>query len=234
MHGFGNHSFRWINAEGKAFYVKWHFITEAGIKNFTDDEAVEMKKKDPDFAGRDLFEHIDKGSEASWKFMVQIMPKEEAANYKWNILDVTKVWPHGDYPLQPVGRLVLNRTPENFFQEIEQAAFAAGHFVPGIEASFDKMLQGRLFSYPDTHRHRLGPNSRQIPVNCPFRSRVHNGSRDGLMTVDGNQGSKPNYEPNSHKIFEFSKEAAVTPLPVQKSNIGKRSNRKIQAQPSQR
>lgn len=129
------------------------------------------------------------------------MPEADAAKYKWNIFDVTKVWPHADYPLQEVGKFVLNRNPENWHAEIEQLAFSPGNFVPGIEASHDKMLQGRLFSYPDTHRHRLGPNFLQIPVNCPFRTRVHNGQRDGLMAVDGNQGKKKNYEPNSDSIF---------------------------------
>jgi len=128
---------------------------------------------------------------------VQIMPEAEAANYKWNIFDVTKVWPHGDYPCIPVGKMVLNRNQENFFAETEQSAFSPGHLVPGIEVTQDKVLQGRLFSYPDTHRHRLGVNYLQIPINCPFRANIANGQRDGLMTVNGNQGSRPNYEPNS-------------------------------------
>jgi len=125
------------------------------------------------------------------------MPESEAANYRFNILDVTKIWPHKDYPLHTVGKLVLNRNPVNYFAEVEQAAFSPSHLVPGIEPSADKMLQGRLFSYPDTHRHRLGGNYDQIPINCPYRARVHNYQRDGAAATDGNKGSLPNYEPNS-------------------------------------
>lgn len=125
------------------------------------------------------------------------MPESEAASYEWDINDITKVWPHSDYPLIRVGKLTLNRNPKNYFAEVEQAAFSPSHMVPGIEPSNDKMLQGRLFSYPDTHRHRLGKNYDQIPINCPYRARVHNYQRDGNMTVNGNQGSQANYEPNS-------------------------------------
>jgi catalase len=125
------------------------------------------------------------------------MPEKEAENYRFDIFDVTKVWPQGDYPLVPVGKVVLNKNPENYFAETEQAAFAPTNLVPGIEPSNDKMLQGRLFSYPDTHRHRLGANFDQIPINCPYRARVANYQRDGPATVDGNKGSALNYEPNS-------------------------------------
>lgn len=198
MNGYGSHTYKWVNDKGEVFYVKFHFKTDQGIKNFTDAEAMEMSAKNPDFATEDLFEAIQKGGSATWNACVQIMPIAEAANYKWNVLDVTKVWPQGDYPLIPYGKLVMNKNPENYFAEIEQAAFSPSHTVPGIEPSEDKMLQGRLFSYPDTHRHRLGVNYKQIPVNCPYRTRVNNGQRDGFMTVDGNQGNLPNYEPNSY------------------------------------
>lgn len=130
------------------------------------------------------------------------MPINDGFKYRWNIFDVTKVWPHSDYPLITVGKLVLNRNPENYFQDTEQAAFSPGHLVPGMEPSMDKMLQGRLFSYPDTHRHRLGANYDQIPVNCPYRTRVSNGQRDGPMCINGNQGSKPNYEPSSFHQYK--------------------------------
>lgn len=142
------------------------------------------------------------------------MPEKDAANYKWNVLDITKIWPHSDYPLQSVGTLTLNRNPANYYQDIEQVAFSPGHFVPGIEASADKMLQGRLFSYPDTHRHRLGALYEQIPVNCPFRTRVLNGMRDGPMRVDGNQGSRPNYNPNSFQPLVNNKVYASSAFPV--------------------
>jgi catalase len=128
---------------------------------------------------------------------MQIIPEKDGESYKYDIYDVTKVWPHSDYPLIPVGKMVLNKNPENYFAEVEQAAFAPTNLVPGIEPSNDKMLQGRLFSYPDTHRHRLGPNFDQIPINCPYKARVANYQRDGPMTVNGNQGSEPVYEPNS-------------------------------------
>jgi catalase len=130
--------------------------------------------KNPYYSGTDLHEHIAKGGQASWTWCVQLMPEKDAENYRYDILDITKVWPHSDYPLIPIGQLVLNKNPENYFAEVEQAAFAPTHLVPGIEPSNDKMLQGRLFSYPDTHRHRLGANYEHIPINCPYRARVDN------------------------------------------------------------
>eukprot|EP01027_Heterolobosea_sp_BB2_P022055 GEZU01032444.1.p2 GENE.GEZU01032444.1~~GEZU01032444.1.p2 ORF type:complete len:482 (+),score=169.29 GEZU01032444.1:143-1588(+) len=198
MDGFGSHTFKFVNAQGEAFWVKLHFKTEAGIQNFTAAEAVKMCGEDPDHATRDLFNHIESGNVAAWRMYIQVMPFEAAATYRFDIFDVTKVWPHKDYPLIPVGRMVLNRNPENYFAEVEQAAFSPANLVPGIEPSPDKMLQGRLFSYPDTHRHRLGPNYAQIPINAPLRAgKVESYQRDGLMAVNGNGGSGPNYEPNS-------------------------------------
>ena len=214
MHGYGSHTYVWVNAQGEQFYVKWHFRTQTGVRNWTAAESDEMRNKDPDFAQRDLFESIQSGKQVTWIWEAQIMPAADAENYKWNVFDVTKVWPHTDYPRQPIGRMVLNRNPENYHAEVEQSAFAPAHTVPGIEPSFDKMLQGRLFSYNDTHRHRLGANHNQIPINCPYRTRIHNGERDGPMRVDGNQGSKPNYEPNSHNVFQFNKEAAQSNFAV--------------------
>jgi catalase len=197
MNGYGSHTFKWVNKNGEAFYVKWHFKTDSGVKNLTAAEADRLKSEDGDYATRDLFNHIARGGSATWTFQAQVMPEADAANYKWNIFDVTKVWPHGDYPLIPVGKLVLNRNPQNYFAETEQAAFSPGHMVPGIEPTNDRMLQGRLFSYPDTHRHRLGANYDQIPINCPFKARVSNNQRDGPMCVNGNKGAALNYEPNS-------------------------------------
>jgi len=196
MHGYGSHTFKWVNKGGEAFFVKFHFRVDGGTKELSAEQADKLKSVDADYATKDLFDHIASGKSATWTLNVQVMPEADAAKYKWNIFDVTKVWPHGDYPLQPVGKMVLNRNPENYFAEIEQVAFAPSHLVPGIEPSQDKMLQGRLFSYPDTHRHRLGVNYQQIPVNCPFRTRVTNNHRDGFMAID-NQGNKPNYEPSS-------------------------------------
>lgn len=200
MNGYSSHTLKLVNAEGKVSYVKWHFKTDQGIKNFTAEEAEKLAGSDPDWATRDLFEAIKRKEFPSWTVCVQVMNEEQAKvalnSSNGNLLqDVTKVWPHAQFPLQPIGRMVLNRNPENYFAEIEQVAFSPGHFIPGIEASNDKMLQGRLFSYPDTHRHRLGPNYHQIPVNRPLK--VFNQQRDGFMTVNGNGGSAPNYEPNS-------------------------------------
>jgi catalase len=196
MHGFGSHTFKWVNVQGESCWVKYHFKTEAGIANLTGAEAGGLAGRDPDHATRDLFEHIKSGKVASWKAYVQIMPFADAETYRYDPFDITKVWRYKDYPLIPIGRLVLDRNPENFFAEIEQAAFSPANFVPGIEPSPDKLLQGRLFSYPDTQRHRLGPNFAQIPVNCPHATRALNYQRDGLMRVDGNGGSSANYSPN--------------------------------------
>jgi catalase len=194
--GFGSHTFSMINANNERHWVKFHFKTEQGIKNFTDQEAGEMRSKNPDFAQHDLLTNIDSGNFPKWKLKIQVMTEEEAKTYKWNPFDLTKVWSHSDFPLIDVGLLELNKNPDNYFAHVEQSAFAPAHVVDGIGYSPDKMLQGRLLSYPDAHRHRLGGNYEQIPVNrCPFA--VNNYQRDGQMRVDGNQGSAPNYFPNS-------------------------------------
>ena len=201
MHGFGSHTFSMINAANQRHYVKFHFITAQGIKNFTNEEAAQMKSQDMEFAQRDLLENIDAGNFPKWHMKIQVMTEEESKNYHINPFDLTKVWPHGDYPLIDVGVIELNKNPDNYFQDIEQAAFAPAHVVDGIGYSPDKMLQGRLLSYPDAHRYRLGANYEQIPVNrCPFAT--NNYQRDGQMRVDGNGGSKPNYFPNSFDNIE--------------------------------
>ncbi len=201
MHGFGSHTFSMINAQNERFYVKFHFKTAQGIKNFTDAEAADMKSKDLDFAQRDLFENIENGNYPKWHMKIQVMTEAEAKSYHINPFDLSKVWPHGDYPLIDVGTIELNRNPDNYFQDVEQSAFAPAHVIDGIGYSPDKMLQGRLLSYPDAHRYRLGANFEQIPVNrCPFA--VNNYQRDGAMRVDGNGGSKPNYFPNSFDNIE--------------------------------
>ncbi|KAM6358919.1 catalase isoform 2-T3 [Alca torda] len=171
--------------------------TDQGIKNLPVEEAERLASTDPDYGIRDLYNAIAKGDYPSWSFYIQVMTFEEAEQFPFNPFDLTKIWPHGDYPLIPVGKLVLNRNPVNYFAEVEQMAYDPSNMPPGIEPSPDKMLQGRLFSYPDTHRHRLGPNYLQIPVNCPFRARVANYQRDGPMCVSDNQGGAPNYYPNS-------------------------------------
>jgi len=197
MNGYGSHTFKVVNNDGEAFYVKWHFKTDQGISNLPVDVADKIAGSDPDYSIRDLYNAIAAGNYPSWTLYVQIMSFAEAESLSFNPFDVTKVWSHKDYPLIEVGRLVLNQNPSNYFAEIEQIAFAPAHLVPGIEPSPDKMLQGRLFSYADTHRHRLGVNYQSIPVNCPFATRVSTYQRDGNMAVDGNMGGTPNYFPNS-------------------------------------
>lgn len=196
MHGYGSHTFSMINAGNERFWVKFHFRTEQGIKNFNQEEALAMRGQDPDFAQHDLLTAIDNGDFPRWKLKVQVMTEEQARSFEWNPFDLTKVWPHSDFPLIDVGVLELNQNPDNYFAHVEQSAFAPAHVVDGIGYSPDKMLQGRLLSYPDAHRYRLGGNYEQIPVNrCLFA--VNNYERDGQMRVDGNGGAAPNYRPNS-------------------------------------
>lgn len=197
MHGFGSHTFLWYDKEGEYVWVKYHWRCEQEIKNFTGAEATEIKGKDPDNATRDLYESIAKGEFPSWRLEVQIMTPEQAEQYRFDPFDVTKVWYNKDFPRIPVGRMVLNKNPENYFAEVEQVAFAPSNFVPGIGPSPDKLLQGRLFSYQDTHRHRLGTNFHQIPINAAKASSVNTYQRDGYMSVDGNGGGEPNYYPNT-------------------------------------
>jgi catalase len=196
MDGFSSHTFSLINAKNELFYVKWHFKTKQGIKNFDGPTASSMRGVDPDYAQRDLFESIAKGDFPKWRVSIQIMPEKDAETYHINPFDLTKVWPHKDYPLHEVGELVLDRNPENYFAEVEQAAFEPRNIVPGMGFSPDKMLQARLISYPDAHRYRLGVNYDSLPVNkpqCPY----HTYNRDGAMSHDGNHGKAVNYEPNS-------------------------------------
>jgi catalase len=197
MDGFSSHTYEWVNAQREVFWVKYHFKTDQGIKCLTTEEAQRIAGQDPDHHQRDLMKTIERGEFPSWTLKMQIMPAADAAGYRFNPFDLTKVWPYKDYPLIPVGKLVLNRNPENYFAEVEQSAFNPAHFVPGIGPSPDKMLQGRLFSYGDTHRYRLGANHMQLPVNRPHATAAANYSRDGYMRFDGNHGRAKNYEPNS-------------------------------------
>ena len=196
MNGYGSHTFSLINAEGKRFWVKFHVKTEQGVACFTDAEATALAGTDPDHATRDLFAAIDKADFPRWRMHVQIMPEADAADYYVNPFDLTKVWRHSDYPLIEVGILELNRNPQNYFAEVEQAAFSPSNIVPGIGFSPDKVLQGRILSYADAQRYRLGVNHESLPVNRP-QCPVHTYHRDGAMRFDGNSGNAPNYEPNS-------------------------------------
>ncbi|WP_053373680.1 catalase [Paenibacillus sp. FJAT-27812] len=195
MDGFGVHAFKWINDAGKQTYVKYHWKSLQGVRNFTAAEASEMQGKDFNHATRDLHDAIELGNFPEWELHVQLMPVDHVERYAFDPLDPTKVWPEDMYPLQKVGTMTLNRNPVNYFAEVEQSAFSPGALVPGIEPSEDKLLQGRLFSYPDTQRYRLGANYLHIPVNCPYAP-VRNHQRDGAMTMQANP-SPVNYEPNS-------------------------------------
>jgi catalase len=199
MDGFGSHTFQWMNAEGEGVWVKYHFKTDQGIECLFDDDLLERTEGNPEYLLSELRDSIDSGSFPSWTLMVQIMPFSDAPNYRFNPFDLTKVWSQKDYPKIEVGKLTLNRWPDNFFAETEQVAFNPAQFVPGIGPSPDKMLQGRLFGFGDTHRYRLGVNHHQIPVNTPHAAQVANHQRDGSVRVDGNRGAAKNYEPNSFK-----------------------------------
>jgi len=214
MNGYSSHTYKWYNDKGEYFWVKYHFKTEQGIQNLTRQEAEVMKGKDPDHATRDLSEAIKKGDHPAWRLEVQIMTAEQAADYRFDPFDLTKVWPHADFPPIVIGKLVLNRNPENYFAEVEQSAFSPANFVPGIAASPDKMLQGRLFSYHDTHLHRLGPNYHLLPVNAPKAAKVDNYQRDGFMRSDSNFGGAPNYYPNSFGGPEPMPEAGEPPFDI--------------------
>ncbi|MBX3301165.1 MAG: catalase [Nitrospira sp.] len=211
MHGFGSHTFSFINAKKERHWVKFHFTCQQGIKNLTDAEAEALIGKDRESHQRDLYESIEKGDFPKWMLKVQIMPEADAANVLYHPFDLTKVWPHKAYPLMDVGVMELNRNPENFFAEVEQAAFNPANVVPGIGFSPDKMLQARLFSYGDAQRYRLGVNHHLIPVNAP-RCPVHSYHRDGAMRVDGNHGSTLGYEPNSSGEWQEQPEYREPPL----------------------
>lgn len=192
MNGYSGHTHKWTKPDGSFVYTQVHLKTDQGNKTMTNAEAGEMASKNPDFATQDLFEAIKRGEYPSWTVYVQVLTPEDAEKFRWNIFDLTKVWPQKDVPLRPFGKLTLNKNVQNYFAEIEQAAFSPSHLVPGVEPSVDPVLQARLFSYPDTHRHRLGVNYQQIPVNapphafCPFQ-------RDGAMSIHQNYGAEPNY-----------------------------------------
>ncbi|KAI1617887.1 catalase [Exophiala viscosa] len=189
---FSGHTFKFTKADGTFKYVKFHFKTDQGHKDLTNEEAAELSKTNPDHATEDLFEAIQRGEFPSWTLYVQILDPKEAENFRFNIFDVTKVWPHSDVPLRPVGKMTLNHNPDNYFAEVEQLAFSPAHLIPGVEPSADPMLQARLFSYSDTHRHRLGVNYQQIPVNKPLHAFAPF-QRDGSMVTSTNYGSLPNY-----------------------------------------
>jgi catalase len=197
MHGFGSHTFSLINANGERHWVKWHYKSQQGIKNLVPTVAAHLAGTDPDYAQRDLFGAIERGDFPKWRVCVQVMSEAQAAAHRENPFDVTKTWSQKEFPLIEVGEIELNRNPQNYFAEVEQAAFAPSNVVPGVGLSPDRMLQGRVFAYADAHRYRIGTNHQQLPVNAA-RSPVNNYQRDGAMRFDGNGGAAPHYEPNSY------------------------------------
>ena len=200
MNGYGSHTFMWYNEAGEKFWVKFHLHTEQGIKTLTDAAAGQIRADEEklDSFTQSLFNRIDSGNSTAWKMSVQIMPYEEAFTYEYDPFDLTKVLLHRDYPLIPVGRMVLDRNPVNYAAEVESLAFAPSNLVPGIYISPDKMLQGRLFAYPDAHRYRIGGNYEQLPVNSTKGTTVNNPyQRDGIMAAGDNDGARVNYAPNS-------------------------------------
>ncbi|MCG2801127.1 MAG: catalase [Cellulomonas sp.] len=197
MDGFGSHTYQWINAAGQRFWVKYHFRTQQGHRTLTQEQADLLAGQDADLHIRDLHEAIGRGDHPSWDLSVQVMPYTDAATYRFNPFDVTKVWPKSDYPLIPVGTLTLERNPDNYFAQIEQATFAPSNFVPGIAASPDKMLQARIFSYADAHRYRVGTNHAQLPVNAPHATTVHGYAADGAARYTFEHPQVPVYAPNS-------------------------------------
>ena len=211
MHFFGEHTFAFYNEANERCWCKFHFITKQGIKNLSDEEAGAICGQDRESHGRDLYESIEKGDFPQWDMYVQIMTEDQAKNHYENPFDITKIWPHAEFPLIEVGVLELNRNPENYFAEVEQAAFTPAHVVPGIGFSPDKFLQGRLFVYGDAQRYRLGVNHNLIPVN-QAKCAVNDYHRDGLMRVDGNYGGAPAYTPNSDEIWAAQPEVMEPPL----------------------
>ena len=211
MHGFGSHTFSFINAANERFWVKFHFRSQQGIENLSDAEAEALVGRDRESHQADLLHAIERGEFPKWKLQIQVMPEKDAASYRFNPFDLTKVWPHADYPLIDVGVMELNRNPTNYFAEVEQLAFTPAAVVPGNSFSPDKMLQSRLFSYGDAQRYRLGVNHHQIPVNapkCPF----HSYHRDGTMRVDDNNGAEIGYEPNSKGALQEQPDFREPPL----------------------
>jgi len=211
MHGFGSHTFSMINADNERVWVKFHFKSQQGIKNLTDDEAEAIIGKDRESHQADLYNSIESENFPKWTMKIQVMTEKQALDLPFNPFDLTKIWPHKDYPLIDVGVMELNSNPENFFAEVEQSAFNPASVVPGISFSPDKMLQGRLFSYGDAQRYRLGVNHHLIPVNAP-RCPVHSYHRDGQMRTDGNAGSTIGYEPNTKKEWQEHNDYAEPPL----------------------
>lgn len=238
MNGFGCHTFSWVNVKGDRTYIKYHWLSEQGTRNHTMAEATKMCGEDPDFAKRDLFENIEAGGRPAWKLYVQTMTPQQATEVEFDPFDVTKIWPRGQFPMQEVGRLVLDRNPENYFRDVEEVAFSPGSLVPGIETSPDALLLWRTFFYRDAQYHRLGVNLHQVPVNCPFMAQSQNSDNvDGAMRVDDNNAGKPQYMPNSFHgkgICPVAKpEATEAPYQLGSNVLSRRDHFRQRGQPNE-
>jgi catalase len=214
MHFFGEHTFALSNTANERVWCKFHFITQQGVKNFTNEEAGKINAEDREFHGKDLFDAIENGNFPKWTLYIQVMTEEQAKNHYENPFDITKIWRHKEFPLIEVGVYELNRNPENYYAEVEQSAFTPAHVVPGIGFSPDKFLQGRLFAYGDAQRYRLGVNYNHIPVN-KAKAEVNEYHRDGAMRTDGNYGRVPAYAPNSEGVWSAQPEVAEPPLAIE-------------------
>jgi hypothetical protein len=226
FHGYGCHAFKWVNAEGKFVYIKYHFIAKHGQKQFTQQEATQMCGEDPDYSKRDLWETIERGEEVEYTAMVQVMEPQDADPDKlgFDPFDVTKVWPRSQFPMQEFGRLVLNKNPENYHRDVEQAGFSPGSMVPGIEDSPDPLLQFRMFFYRDAQYHRIGVNLHQIPVNCPFMAKSYASLNfDGQMRTDANHAGNKQYAPNSY-AHKFRPDVAEAPYQVSDNVVSRKSH----------
>ncbi|KAJ5849275.1 hypothetical protein N7534_007964 [Penicillium rubens] len=234
-HGYGCHTFKWVNQDGGFVYIKYHFLANHGQKQFTADEAMRLSGEDPDYSKRDLWRAIEKGEEITWTAHVQIMQPSEADPDKlgFDPFDVTKVWPKSEFPLHEFGKLVLNRNPENFHRDVEQAAFSPGSMVPGIEDSPDPLLQFRTFFYRDAQLHRIGVNWHQIPVNCPFMASSYASLNfDGQMRADANHAGNPQYAPNSF-ANKFRPDTAEVPYQLADSIVSRKSHFWHEGSPSE-
>ncbi|MGV9770178.1 catalase [Microbacterium sp. NPDC003461] len=209
LNGYGSHTYQWVNAAGERFWVQYHFISKQGVEHMSAADAERIAGEDADYYRRDLFNAIEGGDFPAWEVKVQVMPYEDAKTYRFNPFDMTKVWPHADYPLIKVGEFTLNRNPQNFFAEIEQAAFSPGNQVPGTGISPDKMLMARVFSYPDAQRYRIGTNYNQLPVNQPHAAPAFNYMHQGNMAYHFNAAGTPVYAPNSFGAPHAEPERAV-------------------------
>ncbi|KAL1311499.1 hypothetical protein AAFC00_001622 [Neodothiora populina] len=226
MHGYGCHTFKWVNKEGKFVYIKYHFMAKHGQKQFTQPEAIRISGEDPDYSKRDLWELIENGEEAEWTANVQIMQPDEADAevLGFDPFDVTKVWPRDQFPMHEFGRLILNKNPENFHRDVEQAAFSPGSMVPGVEDSPDPLLQFRMFFYRDAQYHRVGINLHQVPINCPFMARSYASVNfDGSMRVDANHAGNKQYNPNSF-AHKFRPDVAEAPYKVSDNVVSRKSH----------